>query len=65
MKKPRKCPYCGAGQIIPIVYGLPNNDLRLEAEKGLIYLGGCCVDESNPEWYCKLCKKQFGGTKSL
>ena len=48
------CPVCNqSDMVIPIVYGFPGEKLFEESKKGLVKLGGCCVDDCNPEWYCK------------
>ena len=41
--------------IIPIEYGLPEPEMVKAAENGEIYIGGCLVSDSNPEWHCKNC----------
>lgn len=56
MKK-KKCPNCNSTKIIRIVYGYPSAEAGEKAEKGLIKLGGCCVDESSPQWHCKNCEQ--------
>ncbi len=54
------CPVCNrSDMVIPIVYGFPGEELFEESEKGLVMLGGCCVDDRNPEWYCKRDEKEF------
>jgi hypothetical protein len=45
--------------VIPIVYGFPSHELFEEAEKGLVKLGGCCVKQDSPEWYCKRDNVEF------
>lgn len=48
------CPVCRrSDSVVSIIYGMPSYDLFLEAERGLVHLGGCCVSEENPQWYCK------------
>jgi hypothetical protein len=58
-KKKRECPSCNSEHVIPIVYGYPGADLAEQAEKGLVELGGCCVDDNNPNWKCKVCAKEW------
>jgi hypothetical protein len=58
-KRKRKCPSCKSEQVIPIVYGMPAMELVRQAEKGLVELGGCCVDANNPNWKCKACGKEW------
>jgi hypothetical protein len=54
-RKPRKCPACGAENLVRIVYGMPSADLFEKAEAGLIALGGCCVTADDPSWRCMSC----------
>lgn len=49
------CPSCKSKNIIPIEYGLPGPEMVKAAEKGEIYIGGCLISDSNPEWHCKNC----------
>jgi hypothetical protein len=58
MKK-KTCPRRRSKNVIPIMYGYPTSEAGDEAEKGLIKLGGCCVSDDDPQWYCKDCKKEF------
>ena len=58
-KRKRKCPSCKSEQVIPIVYGYPGADLAEEAKKGLVELGGCCVDGNDPNWKCNACAKEY------
>jgi hypothetical protein len=46
-----KCPVCG-WDTIPIVYGLPGSD---DFERTDIILGGCIVEETNPDLACSNC----------
>lgn len=62
-KRPPKtnCPKCGSKKdVIQIAYGYPTAQTMKEAEKGNIKLGGCCISDVDPQWYCKSCKKEFG-----
>jgi hypothetical protein len=53
------CPNCQSPDILDIVYGYPSNDLIEDSYKGKVRLGGCCVDESNPNWQCELCNHRW------
>lgn len=57
-RKPEKCPYCGGGDMLPIVYGLPSGEFR-DAAKGKIRFGGCCDPGNGPEWFCKTCESKI------
>jgi len=62
MKQLRKpnCPYHGNKEdVVRIIYGYPMPELMDRAERGEVKLGGCCVADNNPEWYCKKCKKDI------
>jgi len=48
----RKCPDCG-WKPVPIVYGLPHSS---DWERGDIVLGGCIVDEFQPDFACRNCQ---------
>ena len=55
------CPECG-GKFLPIIYGYPGPKMIEAAEKGEVLLGGCVVEEANPNWRCTDCGK---GSKDL
>lgn len=57
MAKSRVCPNCG-WRTVPIVYGLPQSD---DWERDDIFLGGCIVDEHQPDFGCLNC--QWTGKK--
>ena len=60
MPKP-KCPRCGKGDTIPIVYGLPSKETHEAALSGELELGGCEMSLEKPRRHCKHCHKDFGG----
>jgi hypothetical protein len=45
------CPVCGL-QGVPIVYGFPLIGDMQDAERGLILLGGCVMEDEDPRWAC-------------
>ena len=53
-----KCPYCG-GKLLPIVYGMPGEELQQKAENGEVILGGCCLTGTDPQKQCSECGFQF------
>lgn len=55
----KKCPICGSLNAIKILYGMPTHDAFLMAEEGKIKLGGCCITDSDPEYYCKDCENEW------
>ena len=55
--KPKKCPKCGAGEVLKIEYGYPIEDLE---ERTDVYWGGCCMLIPANEWHCKKCRWEWG-----
>ncbi|MGD9525537.1 MAG: hypothetical protein AB7V44_01980 [Pseudonocardia sp.] len=49
------CPRCTRVLGIPIEYGLPDEELRAEAERGEVAIGGCIVRDGAPDRYCTGC----------
>lgn len=49
------CPKCNKNDGVDIVYGMPSPELAEQAEKGLIALGGCIVEENQPVYRCLDC----------
>ena len=58
-KSPQPCPKCGSLDVVPILYGLPGPKGMEEGDRGKIFLGGCCVGESDPRKHCKACGTEF------
>jgi hypothetical protein len=50
------CPKCESLCMIPIVYGKPGERLERAAARGLVELGGCIVEHSNPTHRCLECR---------
>ena len=51
------CPYCG-GELIPIIWGYPSEDLLEKANRGEVHLGGCVI-EDNTNFHCNGCEEDF------
>jgi (p)ppGpp synthase/HD superfamily hydrolase len=49
------CEQCGAGDVVPIQYGLPGPELFELSEAGEVEIGGCVVDNEVPDWACRIC----------
>lgn len=58
--KPRICPNCGSGKVLPIVYGYPGPEMMEEYDDEKILLGGCCITGDDPEWGCADCDHLWG-----
>ena len=54
----RSCPDCG-GDLIPIVWGYPNQVMFQREERGEIFLGGCCLPPNSPNYHCRNCNNEF------
>lgn len=55
----KMCPACGSVNIVKIVYGYPCFELFQNAEAGKVRLGGCCISDSDPEYFCRDCEKEW------
>lgn len=44
---------------IPIEYGLPDEELRAQAERGEVAIGGCIVRDGAPDRYCTGCGHEW------
>jgi hypothetical protein len=49
------CPRCGSINAVEIVYGLPDVELGMAAERGEVVLGGCIVRDESPDYQCRAC----------
>lgn len=53
-----KCPNCGS-KMLKIEYGMPGPEIIDKAKAGRIFLGGCMVEDENPEYHCNNCKRSY------
>jgi hypothetical protein len=49
------CPRCGSTDAVEIIYGLPDMELGMAAERGEVVLGGCIVGDESPDYECRRC----------
>lgn len=58
----RICPRCGSKKTAKILYGMPamSPELQEQLDQGEVVLGGCCITNCDPVYYCNKCKKDFG-----
>jgi len=65
VRKPAKCPSCGAAPVASILYGLPvfDDDLEQAMAEGRIALGGCCQEIDAPTWVCTHCRLEIFRTQ--
>lgn len=40
---PARCPKCVSERVVPIMYGLPSDELFEDWDRGEVELGGCCI----------------------
>jgi hypothetical protein len=55
----RGCPKCGSIVTIPVVYGYASPELLAKQEKGLVKLGGCCLESAAPDFSCMSCGHEW------
>src|SRR3954452_15727412 len=55
---PALCLRCGAPEVVPVVYGLPDRPLCDAAERGEAVLGGC-IYTGTERWACLICEYRW------
>ena len=53
------CPSCKSNKVVPIAYGLPGYEMREDAIKGKIHLGGCVIEEDASDFHCNDCEHEW------
>lgn len=53
------CPNCKKKAGVNIIYGMPGIELAEQAERDEIRLGGCIVEENQPDRHCVSCEHQW------
>ncbi len=53
-----RCPNC-TNKMIKIVYGMPDTDTMEKAQRGELFLGGCVIEEFQPEYHCNKCRRSY------
>jgi hypothetical protein len=56
----RVCPSCGREDSVLLIWGMPDPEGMLLAERGLVELGGCMVEPDEPTLACRSCGLQWG-----
>ncbi len=54
-----RCPKCGSGRVVPIVYGYPSWELGQAEERGELVLGGYMASDRDPKWRCMDCGHEW------
>jgi len=55
----KKCPSCNSINIVPIMYGYPGPEAVSDSDRGKVHLGGCIVDFSQSDKFCKDCEHKW------
>lgn len=58
MSEQETCPQCGSGNVMKIVYGLPDGDL-LDNPAPDVLLGGCVITPSSMTKQCGDCEASW------
>lgn len=53
------CPKCKKRTGVDIVYGMPSPELFEQAEQGLVALGGCVIEDNQPDYRCQECRFEW------
>jgi hypothetical protein len=53
------CPQCQQKTGVKLVYGYPGDEMREQAERGEIALGGCCQPWGSPDRQCVACGHEW------
>lgn len=53
--KRTQCPACGEMTVLPITYGLPDDELMEDSSRGTAIIGGCIIWEGQAENACTNC----------
>jgi DNA-directed RNA polymerase subunit RPC12/RpoP len=61
----KKCPNCGSKNSLRNIYGMPSHELFTEAKNGKVKLGGCCIIEDGPEYFCMDCENEWNRSQSI
>ena len=59
------CPKCNSGNIVPIEYGMPGEELRILHMEGKVHLGGCVIDGEMFDIHCNDCEHQWFKTDNI
>jgi ribosomal protein L37AE/L43A len=59
LRRPEKCPACGATSFVRIIRGRPTPEAWDMIERGEAVPGGCFVFPQMPDWRCKSCQHEW------
>lgn len=49
------CGRCGAGDVVPVIVGMPSPDEYAREAAGQVEFAGCIIGEDTPDWACQVC----------
>ena len=55
----RDCPNCHSRDVVPILYGYPGPEVMEESQEGKVHLGGCAIEENQPQKHCNNCGHEW------
>ncbi len=55
METSTACPKCGSRDVLPIIYGMPSEEMVEESIAGRVALGGCAFWPGSPNRTCPNC----------
>jgi hypothetical protein len=61
MRNEKRCPRCGAEDVVKIVYGLPTRVTMEDLYAGKVALGGCMISPDSPDYVCDSCGHEWRG----
>jgi GTP pyrophosphokinase len=53
------CVECGAGDVVPVIIGMPGPELMEAEAAGEVVLAGCIVMPDQPNWACRICGHEW------
>ncbi len=53
------CPSCKAKEGVDIIYGMPSPELFEKSERNEVALGGCILEDSQPDRRCLSCNHEW------
>jgi len=61
MSTPHKyiCPSCKAKEGVDILYGMPTPESFENAERGELAIGGCVIEDNQPDRRCLKCEHEW------
>lgn len=54
------CPACNSQRVVPIIRGELTREAAEAAARGEAVIGGCMFSKSDPVWFCRDCRNEFG-----